>query len=119
MDLRERIVEGRRQGISAQDLSLRYSVHKRTVERYWNRYLEKGSPAPSQRGGYLKSRLDGHESTLAGWIEQKPDQTLEQLCKRLSAELSVELSPSQLCRRLAKMGYTFKKNDTRRRAKAR
>ena len=117
MDLRERIVEGRKSGISAADLSKRYHVGKRTIQRWWSRYLEAGSPYQLQRGGHLKSRVCGHEEQLSQWIEHAPDLSLEELCERLRSECSVSLSPSQLCRRLKAMGYTYKKNDTRGRTK--
>jgi len=118
LDLRKRIVQGRQQGASAQELAERYQVCKRTVERYWNRYQQEGHVTCRQRGGYRKSRLLGHEKTVRQWIKQEPDLTLPQLSDRCREALDVELSPSHLCRCLAKLGLSFKKNDTRRRARA-
>ena len=45
-DLRERIVAGRQQGRSAQELAKRFGASKRSVERYWQRQQETGSVAP-------------------------------------------------------------------------
>lgn len=118
MDLRERIVAGRKEGQSAQALAKRFKVCKRSVERFWKRYSEEGQVGCRQRGGYRKSRLCGHEKELRQWIKQEPDLTLPELSERCQHKLKVQICPSHLSRCLAKLGLSFKKNDTRRRARA-
>ena len=67
-DLRERIVAGRQNGASAEELAQRFGVSKRSVERYWQRQQATGSIAPKQRGGYRRSVLEGHDEQLRQWI---------------------------------------------------
>ena len=117
VDLRERVVAGRQKGQSAEELAKRFGVCKRSVERYWSRQQETGSVAPKQRGGYRRSRLEGHDETLRGWINAQADLTLEQLRERISIELGIELSVSALWYRLDRLGLSFKKNAPRGRAR--
>jgi len=78
-DLRERIIAVPEQGHSAADLAKRFSESKRSsVERYWKQYQQQGNVWPKQRGGYQKSRLEGHDETLKRWIAEQPDLTLEE-----------------------------------------
>jgi transposase len=118
LDLRERVVAGRRQGQSAEELAKRFGICKRSVERYWERQQQVGSVEAKQRGGYRRSRLVGHEETLRGWIQAQADLTLEQLQERLRVELGIELSVSALWYGLDRLGLSFKKNAARRRARA-
>ena len=117
IDLRERVVAGRQKGQSAEELAKRFGICKRSVERYWSRQQETGSVAPKQRGGYRRSRLEGHDETLRGWIDEQADLTLEQLRERISTELGIELSVSALWYRLDRLGLSFKKNAPRGRAR--
>ena len=114
LDLRERLVAGRQKGQSAEELAKRFGVSKRSVERYWSRKQETGSVASKRRGGYRRSRLEGHDETLRGWIDAHADLTLEQLRERLRAELGIELSVSALWYRLDRLGLSFKKKHSAR-----
>lgn len=109
MDLRERLVAGRARGQSAEELARQFKVSKRSVERYWSRQQEMGSPAAKQRGGYRRSRLAGHEETLRAWIAEQNDLTLVELQQRLRRELAIELSVTALWNRLQHLGLSFKK----------
>lgn len=117
-DLRERIVQGRQEGVSARELAKRFKVGERTVFRYWQRYQEGGEVSARRQGGYRRSRLEGHEETVCRWLRQEPGLTLAELRERCQAQLKVTLSAGALWYRLEKMGLSFKKNDLRRRARA-
>ena len=118
-DLRDRIIAAREQGHSAADLAERFLVSKRSVERYWKQYQQQGNVWPKQRGGYKKSRLEGHDETLKRWIAEQPDLTLEELQARCAEQLGVKIGINALWQRLDKLELSFKKNATRQRAKAR
>ena len=79
IDLRERLVAGRQRGQSAEELSRVFGVSKRSVERYWKRQVQEGTLEPKARGGYRRSRLEGHDELLRQWIHEQPDLSLEQL----------------------------------------
>jgi transposase len=117
-DLRERIVRGREEGISAQELAKRYKVSVRVVDKYWQRYRENGELRARQMGGHLKARLEGHDESLRSWIQAQPDLTLAQLQERCEKELKISLSSSALWYHLEKLGLSFKKNGLRQRTRA-
>jgi len=116
-DLRERIVAAREQGHSAQQIARWLRVSKRSVERYWKLYLDTGAVEAKQRGGYRRSRLEMHDKTLRGWIEEKCDLTLAQLQERIALELKIKLGTTALWHRLERLGLSYKKNPARRRAR--
>jgi transposase len=117
-DLRQRIVAARQQGHSAQEIARLFGVSKRSVERFWKKYLATGAVEPKQRGGYRRSRLEKHDRQLRRWIKEKADLTLAQLQERIAQELGVELGTTALWHRLERLGLSYKKNAARRRAAA-
>lgn len=117
MDLRERIIAAREEGLSGAEVATRFRVSKRSVERYWKLYLSTGHVRARQRGGYKKSRLEGHEDRLRDWIRKDPGLTLEEMRVRCASELRVKIGINALWQRLDKLGLSFKKNATRKRTK--
>lgn len=113
LELRERIVAAREEGHSASEVAKWFKVSKRSVERYWTSYLESGSVAPKQRGGYRRSRLEGHDESLRKWIKQQPDLTLEELQSLCLEQLDVRIGITALWHRLDRLGLRYKKNATR------
>lgn len=117
-DLRERVVAARQKGHSAQEIARLFGVSKRSVERFWKKYLATGAVEPSQRGGYRRSRLEKHDRQLRRWIKEKADLTLAELRERIGHELGIELGTTALWQRLERLGLSYKKNAARRRAAA-
>jgi transposase len=118
MDLRKRLVAGRKRGQSAEELASLFGVSKRSVERYWKRQLEVGTLAAKVRGGYRRSRLEGHDDLLRQWIDLEPDLSLEQMRQRLFEQLDIGIGSTALWHRLEKLGLSYKKNAARRRARS-
>ena len=118
MDLRKRLVAGRRRGQSAGELARLFGVSKRSVERFWKRHGEEGTLEPKQRGGYRRSCLEGHDELLGRWISKEPDLSLEELRARLLEQLGIGIGTTALWHRLEKLGLSYKKNAARRRARA-
>lgn len=116
LDLRERVLRARRQGHSAYDVAKQFSLSKRSVERYWRRYLDTGQATARKMGGHRTSRLAAHDTTLRAWIGQRPDLTLAELQQRCRQELQVRLGITALWHRLERLGLSYKKNAARRRA---
>jgi len=114
--IRERIVASRQEGHSAEAVSKWFKVSKRSVERYWKSHRESGTIEPKRRGGYRRSRLEGHDETLQEWIRKQPDLTLEEIKQRCCAELNVQIGINALWQRLDRLGLSFKKNAARQRA---
>ena len=115
--LRERIVAARSDGHSAEEISQWFKVSKRSVERFWKSYLETGSVEPKQRGGYRRSRLEGHDDILGQWIAKQPDLTLHEIQQRCLEDLNIRIGINALWQRLDKLDLSFKKNAARQRTR--
>ena len=98
-------------------MSERFKVSRKSVERFWKQYGMSGECQPKKIGGYRRSRLEKHDSTLKGWIERQADLTLAELQARCRQELSVTIGINALWHRLDQLGLSYKKNDARRRAR--
>ena len=116
-DLRERIVKGRKQGESVIELSQRYAVSKSSVERYCHLQEKTGRCSPGRMGGYRRSRLEGHDKTLRGWMQKKADLTLAELQIRCREQLGTGIGINALWHRLERLNLSYKKNAARRRTK--
>lgn len=111
-DLRERIVEACEQAESHQSVAKRFKVSRRTVDRYWKSYKERGSFECGKMGGHRRRRFNQQDGTLKGWIKEQGDLTLEQLQQRACQQLNIQMSISGLCRHLKRIGLSYKKNVT-------
>lgn len=118
VQLRERIVAARKDGHSAREVAKWFKVSKRSVERFWNSYQKSGSVEPMQRGGYRRSRMEAHATTLRQWIAEQPDLTLQELRQRCMERLGVRIGATALWQQLDKLGLSFKKNAARQRARS-
>jgi transposase len=85
---------------------------------YARRYEESGLRSSLAIGGHRKSRLMEWEETIRGWLQERADLTLAQMCERL-AEHGVLIRVPALWHQLNKWGLTLKKNTARQRAVAR
>jgi len=117
-DLRRRIIAAREGGESPSEVYRRFGVSRSSEARLWRQYEKSGHWRPKQIGGYRRSRLSEHESSLRCWIKEQPDLTLDELCQRCLAELKVEIGRTALWHRLERMGLSYKKNSARCRARA-
>jgi len=118
LDLRERIIAAREEGHSVVEIIKIFRVSRSSVERYWRMHRHKGSVAQKQRGGYRKARLQPHDERLRDWIEKENTITLLQIQIRLKKSVGVRVSLATLARRVAHIGLSYKKNASRRRARA-
>jgi transposase len=116
MDLRQRAVALRGQGVPASAVAERLMISKRSVERAWSQFGERGELSPSRRKGRAAKLLAGCEGDLERWVGERPESTLGELAEKLGKEKSVKASVSSLRRALRKLGLSFKKNGVRGRA---
>ena len=116
-DLRQRIIAARERGQGTGEVSQRYGVSRKSVERFWKAYCRTGQCQPQQIGGYRRSRLAPHDRRLQRWIETQPDLSLGELQQRCLAQLGVSIGITALWHRLRRLGLSLKKNDARRRAR--
>ena len=117
-DLRKRIVKSRSEGHSAREIAALFKICMRSVQRYVKIMEQSGSVAPRQVGGYRRSRLEAHDDTLRAWIAATPDLTLQEIRTRAQKQLRVKIGLNGLWKRIERLGLSFKKNASRRRARS-
>jgi transposase len=112
VDLRARVLRDADAGLSSKALAERYHVSRAWVDALKQRRRETGSIAPRQQTTFRARVLAGQEDRLAALITARPDATLTEL----RAALPTSAGLSTLWRAIDRLGFTVKKNRTRRRA---
>lgn len=90
------------------ELSERYALGARTLERWVQRYRESGEVEARPRGGGWRSPVVlelVHEV-----VASEPDASTEELTKAYNARAAIAVSRSAFLRALRRAGYVFKKN---------
>lgn len=85
-DLRDRVLRGLERGEGATSIARRLEVSLRWVYHVKARFEHKGVRGSAQVGGYRVSRVADKESLIRGWIKERKDLTLSELCERLEAQ---------------------------------
>jgi transposase len=102
IDLRTKIVESVRRGISKSETARRFGVNRSTVGRYFKRLDESGSLAPKKAPG-SPPKLDGSAMRLLEEdIKSRPWATHEQRCAFLFAVCGIRVSETTICRAIKK-----------------
>ena len=113
MDLRKRVAKAWDASGDADVVAAQYEVSRAWVHRLIQRRRETGSLAPRTqtkfRGRALTAR---EEDRLAALITARPDATLTELRDALPTTAAL----ATLWRTIERLGFTLKKNGTRRRA---
>jgi transposase len=117
-DLRLRIIDARRNGDGTGEVSRRFGVSRRSVERFWKQQQTTGQCLPQKVGGHRRSRLEGQDAMLMRWIEEKSDLSLVEIQHRCKKQLAIRIGINALWHRLRRIGLSSKKNDARRRARS-
>lgn len=115
-DLRKRIVKAVEGGLSRNKASKRFDVAVSTVVNLMNHVKETGSIVPKKIGGYCKPKLLVHDGQVRALVTATPDATLEELVAALG-KLGIATSRSALDRHFGRIGWSFKKNPSRIRAR--
>jgi len=116
-DLRKRIIEAKLRGDTEDKIAQEKEVNKSTITKLWALYKETGSyearPNPNGRKPALTTQ---HLAQITSKINEQPDITLQELIE----ELNLPVCVSALCRTVNnKLGFCYKKNAARHRAKPR
>jgi transposase len=114
-DLRKRIIDAKQRGDTEDKIASEKGVSKSTVTKLWALYRETGSYEARPNPNGRKPALSAEQlEQVARKIEEQPDITLRELIDSLGLSVCV----SALCRTVNnKLGYRFKKNAARSRAK--
>lgn len=117
-DLRDRVLRALERGDGPSELATRFEVSREWVYDVQYRFEKEGLRHGLPVGGYRVSRVADKASLMRGWIKERKDLTLVELCERL-AEHGVPLTPSALWDQLDTWNLRLKKNAARQRASAR
>ena len=116
-DLRDRVLRAIERGDRPTTIAKRFEVSRVWVYQVKNRLKTGGLRHSFQIGGHRTSCVALMESELRVWIKDQPDLTLEELREKLE-KCGIVIKNSALWHQLDKWGLTFKKNPTRKRARA-
>lgn len=109
IDLRKRVVAAIEAGLTHRQAGARFCVAVSTAGN-WHRLSRKnGSVAPAKQGQPSRSKLDPHELTILGMIEDRKDIALHEIAEQLAKNHGVKAATSTVFQFLAKRGVTFKK----------
>ena len=105
-DLRQRVLAFYDQGLPTIEVARRL-----LVSPSWCRRVKQRRDQPPRLLGGSRPKLDdAARAALGRWIDQKPDATLEELRRRLKAQLGVAVSIGCLWNTLRRMKLSYKKS---------
>lgn len=120
IELRERVQAEIDGGGSRRGAARRFQVSASFAVKLAQRVARTGSAEPARQGRPAGGgKLAPHLATLIGWVESEPDITMPELAAKLLAETGVEVHPASLSRVLIQAGFSFKKNASGLRDRAR
>ena len=115
MDLRQRVARAWDAHPDADAIAATYEVSRAWVHRLIQRRRETGSLAPRKQTKFRRCALDARQrQQLQALITARPDATLAELREALPTTAGL----STLWRAIDQLGFTLKKNGTRRRTTA-
>jgi transposase len=112
LDLRKRVLRAWDSGMDVYGVAAKYEVSRAWVHRLVQRRRETGSIEPRRQTKFRGRVLSPEqEARLVALITARPDATLAELREALPTTAAL----STLWRRIEQLGFTLKKNGTRRR----
>src|SRR5215210_8897321 len=109
LDLREKIVESVKKGVSKSETARRFGVHRATVKRYCKQLDEHGTLQPRKAPG-KRPKLDKKATKLLlEDLEERPWATHSQRAEFLFALSGVRVSEATVCRAVGRLRRSRKK----------
>jgi transposase len=112
IDLRKKIVQSVRKGVSKSETARRFDVNRSTVQRYIKRLDEEGSLAPTKRPGSRPKLDESALLVLEQDLESRPWATHRQRREFLYGICGVEVSEATICRAI-KRGFSHSRKKDR------
>ena len=116
-DLRARVLEAMETEQNATVVAKMFRVSKSYVSKCWIRWSTEGDNTAHQIGGSRKSVLQHQMSAIHAFIKRRKDVTLNDILQYCRDELGINIKQTALWHQMNKAGLSFKKNDTRIRAR--
>ncbi len=111
LDLRTKIVQSVRRGVSISETARRFGVNRSTVGRYLKRLDEEGSLAPKKAPGSPSKLDESAMRLLEEDIKSRPWVTHKQRSEFLFAACGIEVSEAMICRAIKKRLSLSRKKD--------
>ena len=109
-DLRKKIIEALRRGMTKSEAARTFSVSRSSVKRY-AKLAEEGRPlAPKKRPGSKPKMDETARRLLEADVEERPSATLSERREYLERVSGLWVSDSTVSRMLKRMGWTRKKD---------
>jgi transposase len=109
LDLREKIVESVKKGVSKSETARRFGVDRATVKRYCKQLDERGTLEPRKAPGKRPKLDEKARMLLLDDLQQRPWATHSQRAEFLSAVCGVRVSEATICRTLRRISHSRKK----------
>ncbi len=110
-DLRQKIVDAVRRGMSKAEAARTFGVGISTVKRYSTK-AQRGEPLEPGKAPGKRPKMDERvRKFLEEDLKERPFVTLRQRCDYVEAISGVSVSRSTMCRAIARIGSTRKKGD--------
>ena len=110
-DLRQKIVDAVRRGMSKAQAARTFGVGISTVKRYATK-IQRGEPLEPGTAPGKRPKMDERISKLLEEdLKERPFVTLRQRCDYVEAISGISVSRSTMCRTIARIGSTRKKGD--------
>jgi transposase len=110
LDLREKIVESVKKGVSKSETARRFGVHRATVKRYCKRLDEHGTLQPRRAPGKAPKLDEKARKLLVEDLRERPWATHSQRAQFLFAILGVRVSEATVCRAVGRLCRSRKKD---------
>jgi transposase len=110
-DLRQKIVDALRRGMSKAQAAHTFGVGISTVKRYAAK-AQRGEPLEPGKAPGKRPKMDERlRKLLEEDLKERPFVTLRECCDYVEAISGVSVSRSTICRAIARIGSTRKKGD--------
>ena len=110
MDLRMKIVESVKKGVSKSETARRFGVDRATVKRYCKRLDERGTLRPGTASGKAPKLDEKAKKLLSQDLRERPWATHSQRAQFLLAVCGVRLSEATICRAIKRLSHSRKKD---------
>ena len=97
-------------GMSPAVATRTFGVSERTLRRWRQDRRETGQTAPRPRGGRARAIPPAAEAALRAQVAAMPDATLAEHSGQWAATQGVHVSPSTMCRAIARLDLPLKKS---------
>ena len=110
LDLREKIVESVKKGVSKSETARRFGVDRATVKRYCKQLDERGTLEPRKAPGKRPKLDEKARKLLVEDLEERPWATHSQRAEFLFAVSGVSVSEATVCRAVGRLSRSRKKD---------